>query len=347
MNQPSLQQQLSRLWSFVDGATALHLVNIGLRLGLFARVASAVNGIAAADLARELGLQERPVDIWCRTAYHYGLLEADDQGCYRLGPHYGSLLADPNSALHQKAVIEFYAELLPQDYQRYPEYFQTSQPYPTHEHGFHFSRNIAEQTRPMHWLFVNTMLPKLPELVAKLQTGVDVLDVGCGSGGLMLALARAFPTSRFLGIDIDPYGIAAAQESIDSAGLAERVRAVLGSVDTLLATKRFDLAVMFLMLHELAEDAKADVLAGCYRALKPGGQLLIVDETYPQGVDGLRDERYRMAVHLQWTEMLWGSRVLTASEQDHLLAQAGFVNVHRVSVRGSIANTILAEKLDL
>jgi SAM-dependent methyltransferase len=55
------------------------------------------------------------------------------------------------------------------------------------------------------------ILPLVPGLTERLSQGMDVLDVGCGSGRALLHLAEHFPGSRFLGLDISQEGIAAAE----------------------------------------------------------------------------------------------------------------------------------------
>ncbi len=48
------------------------------------------------------------------------------------------------------------------------------------------------------------ILPIVPGLVERLAAGMDVLDVGCGSGQAMLHLAARFPKSRLAGYDFSP-----------------------------------------------------------------------------------------------------------------------------------------------
>jgi protein-L-isoaspartate O-methyltransferase len=54
-------------------------------------------------------------------------------------------------------------------------------------------------------------------LAARLAAGARVLALGCGTGHAVNVLARAFPASRFVGVDIDPDGIGRAEA--ERAGL--------------------------------------------------------------------------------------------------------------------------------
>ncbi|SVB06546.1 uncharacterized protein METZ01_LOCUS159400, partial [marine metagenome] len=70
---------------------------IGTELGLFSKIDDAGEGGATpADLATGLGLHPPYVDVWCRTGYHYGLLEAGDMDCFRLSEMMDKLLVDGN-----------------------------------------------------------------------------------------------------------------------------------------------------------------------------------------------------------------------------------------------------------
>ena len=57
-------------------------------------------------------------------------------------------------------------------------------------------------------------VPRSPKLI---------LDIGCNTGWVTLELARRFPTSRVVGIDIDPAMISAARSRVRSARLTKRV----------------------------------------------------------------------------------------------------------------------------
>jgi release factor glutamine methyltransferase len=53
---------------------------------------------------------------------------------------------------------------------------------------------------------------------------VDVLDLGTGSGCLLLALLTELPQARGLGVDIDPEAVAMARDNAAALGLADRAR---------------------------------------------------------------------------------------------------------------------------
>ena len=59
----------------------------------------------------------------------------------------------------------------------------------------------------------------VPGLPARLAAGVDVLDLGCGTGHAVTVAARAFPASRIVGVDIDEHAVVTAQGGRARLGL--------------------------------------------------------------------------------------------------------------------------------
>ena len=61
-------------------------------------------------------------------------------------------------------------------------------------------------------------------MVAKLETGAQVADVGCGHGASTILMAQAFPNSAFTGSDYHDGSIETARRQADKAGVADRIR---------------------------------------------------------------------------------------------------------------------------
>ncbi len=66
---------------------------------------------------------------------------------------------------------------------------------------------------------VDTLIPLVDGLKEKLEEGIDVLDVGCGSGKAILALAKTFPKSRFTGYDFLDSAVQVAEAEAKSVSL--------------------------------------------------------------------------------------------------------------------------------
>ena len=105
---------------------------------------------------------------------------------------------------------------------------------------------------------------------------------------------------------------------------------------------QFDLAVMFEVLHELPVSARPGVMSAIYRALRPGGLLFILDETWADDPRLLRQPEYAMSVLVQFSELVWGNVVYTENEQTKLLNDAGFATITRGDLGGTF--TILTAK---
>jgi SAM-dependent methyltransferase len=120
----------------------------------------------------------------------------------------------------------------------------------------------------------DAILPLVPGLEAALTEGIDVLDLGCGRGLALLALARAFPRSRFTGYDLGGDAIAFAQAEARGRGLGNIRFAALDAAQ-LDESAGYDLICTFDAIHDQAEPAR--VLANIRRALRPGGAYLMQD----------------------------------------------------------------------
>lgn len=116
-------------------------------------------------------------------------------------------------------------------------------------------------------------------IVAYAREGMTILEPGPGMGFFTLELARRVgPSGRVIAPDIQPKMLSALRRRAEKAGLGQRVDARLVAPDSMALADldgQVDLTLACAVVHEL--DKPSEFFGEVARALKPGGQMLIVE----------------------------------------------------------------------
>ena len=115
---------------------------------------------------------------------------------------------------------------------------------------------------------------------ARIEAGHKVLDLGCGTGTLAVAMARAHPDSDIWAVDADPAMLARTRAKAERAGV--QLTGGQAMADRLpFGDACFDRVLSSLLFHHLLPKEKRCALGEIRRILKPGGELLLADWNKP------------------------------------------------------------------
>jgi arsenite methyltransferase len=157
----------------------------------------------------------------------------------------------------------------------------------------------------------------------------EVLDMGCGRGAVLTAVARRLKTGRVTGVDIwsrkDQSGNARDVTLLNASleGVADRVQIETGDMRALpYPDATFDLVVSSLAIHNIRSNAdRRRATAEGFRVLKPGGRIVIADirataiyEAALREIGASNVERRRLGWRFWWGNPLAGTNLLTASK---------------------------------
>jgi arsenite methyltransferase len=163
----------------------------------------------------------------------------------------------------------------------------------------------------------------------RLRGDEGVLDLGCGRGAVLTAVARRLTTGRATGVDIwsrkDQSGNARDVTVRNAAleGVSDRVAVETSDMRALpFPDATFDLVVSSLAIHNIRSDAdRRRAVDEGFRVLKPGGRMVIADiraaRTYESELRSLgatNVERRRLGWRFWWGNPIAATKLLTASK---------------------------------
>jgi ubiquinone/menaquinone biosynthesis C-methylase UbiE len=129
-------------------------------------------------------------------------------------------------------------------------------------------------------VLIDQFLPSIEngQLIQRLEAGIRVCDIGCAEGIALMLMAKAYPASEFVGMDISEEVIKKAETSAKQRGL--RNVTFLQTDATTLKEDRtlersFEYVTAFDVIHDLSRPLEA--LEGVYSILIPGGLFSMVD----------------------------------------------------------------------
>ena len=337
--------QTEKIFAWRRGFNAMHLIDIGVEVGLFKALAGAPEGLTATALAQQLNLNAHFVNVWCTTAYSFELLEADDAARqFKLAPFIDKILASPGHPRYLGGYVKLGTEFATEDFRQSVESFKTGKTIPFQGRGEKFANTIADGTMGLQVLSARKILPELPGLGDKLANRGAVLEIGCGAGNHLLQLANAFPNARIAGVDIDADSLNVARAKLAKAGMESRVSVFEGDISLATQAGKFDAVVMIEVLHEIAPAIRAPIINASANALAPGGYLVIIDETYPTTLAEMRQKDFLFPVQTGFEELMWGNVIPTREEQESLLRNAGFSGAINRSIIGEGFTLLTSQK---
>lgn len=278
VNQDKLMQFLGKALGDMGGAMSAALVSIGDRLGLYKALA-ANGGLTPGDLAKQTGTAERYVREWLLNQAAGGYIDYNPaKGTYSMSPEQAFCLANEQSPVFLAGAFDV-IQSVQRDEPKIRDAFKSGRGVAWGEHDaclFCGTERFFAGSYRGH--LVQEWLPALDGVVAKLKTGADVADVGCGHGASTLIMAAAFPNSRFVGFDSHGPSVECANKKAKEAGLAGRVRFEVADATKIPPPKagsQWDLICMFDCLHDMG-----DPVGACRSArgvLKKDGTLMLVE----------------------------------------------------------------------
>ena len=274
------KEALDQVFRDMAGAMTAGMVHLGVKTGLW-RAMAGKGSLVASEVVKISGLEPRYVEEWLKGMVAAGYLAYDPAAqTYTLSEEHAYFLASEDTDHFVGGLFAMVPPLLrvaPQVAKAFAEGggVQFDEFGPDCVAALDLINRGQYESR-----FADYWLKSLPDTAARLAAGGRALDVGCGSGAVCAALAKAFPKAEVIGIDPDAASIARAKGAKFLVKTTAEMDRGAG----------FDLITLCDVLHDLAEPLKT--LEEIRALLKPEGALFIIE---PKAADRLEDNRNPVA----------------------------------------------------
>ncbi len=281
MDETKLHEFMGKLVNDLGGAALVATIILGEELGLYRAMADG-NPIASNELAEKTGCNERLVREWLNAQAAAGYVEFSNDR-FRLPPEQAMALADENSPVYVAGGAVVLASLF-FDKDKMVQAMRGDGGLAWGDHHPCMFSGTERFFRPGYRAhLVAEWIPALDGVVAKLEKGAKVADVGCGHAASTVIMAQAYPESKFFGFDYHAPSIETAKERAAEGGVAERIQFAQAKAKDY-PEQDFDLVCFFDCLHDMGDPVGAARHA--HQALNADGTVLLVE---PFANDRLED----------------------------------------------------------
>ncbi|MFF9205017.1 methyltransferase [Streptomyces sp. NPDC014986] len=298
-------------------------------------------GMTSAELADDMGLQERPVEQLVTACAGLGLLERDGEG-YRNTP-----MTDRHLLRGGEDYVGGWVEIVSRhDYPgwlRLDEALRTNRPTAwDSEHRDSLFDDENPVVVESFWEGMSAISRPTARALADavdLSGDLSLLDVGGGGGAYAIELSRAFPSLRATIFDL-PFVCDLTRKKVEQAGFGDRISFAAGDFFTDRLPSGQDVVLLSMILHDWDVDQCKRILRSCYEALAPGGRLLISELLVADTKDGPLDATLMSLSMLVET---FGRNYTGAEYRDWLL-ETGFTDVEIRPFAAPAANGVVVAR---
>ena len=285
IDQAKLEAFTNQVFGDLSASYGAVMASLGVRLGLYEALAGA-GPLTSNELAERTDCAERYVREWLNSQVAGGYLGYHpDTETYEMSPEQAAVLVDRTSPALMAPAFHVVASLWHGE-DHAIEAFRTGAGVPWGDHHERLFCGVAAFFRAGYSAsLVPDWLPALDGVVARLEAGATVADIGCGHGHSTVLMAEAFPNSKFVGLDVHAGSIAAAREVAEEAGVADRVTFDVANAEEYDAPDGgFDLICFFDALHDMGDPVAAARHARS--RLADGGTVMLVEPNAADSVEG-------------------------------------------------------------
>jgi SAM-dependent methyltransferase len=269
------------------------------------------------EIAARVDVQPDPLRRVLRVLAGEGLFVEDPPRSFRTTPR-GELLRDGDASLRYIALVHSYSQKFWADA---VASMRTGVPAPILQTGrsrWELLAEAPEEAAAFNRAMRSGAAERLTPLFELDWTNVaTVVDVGGGSGGVVLALLEREPHLTGTILDL-PHVRADAEAAIAAAGLERRCTFAAGSFFDRVP-EGADVYIVSQILHDWSDDETLAILRTCRAAVPPAGRLAIAERLLAEG----NERDFTKLVDLHMLFML-GGRERTVTEFEALFAATGF-----------------------
>lgn len=327
MNQQEKFAALQTYFNLMNMNGAARIYRTSRELGIFDAIGN--DGATPAEVAEKCGLQAEPLRLLLDGLCSIGTLACEDD---RYSP---SLVTQFLAGNYRNLSDEYWDHL--------PNYLQTGVPLAEMDSVEQSADQYEKQVSALAWM----MMPAAEALAQMLgmgqsRTALSILDVGAGSAVWSLSCAKHDAATTVTASDW-PVIVEIAAGFARQMGLEDRFTAIPGNYhESDLGEDNYDLAIVANVTHIETPDGNRDLFGRLHRALKAGGEVVIVDVMPVQPEGQISAALYALGLGLRTAQ----GRVHSADALRQYLEDVGFTDsvMQPIPVTPHTMGMIIAKK---